>query len=88
MNLKELVKDWLVAHGYDGLYNNYDELCNNHSGGCRINDLFPCGGLNDCQPAYYRRISRKDFFTDEDWDAYPDKEEMIYSPLRKEIDTH
>lgn len=34
MTIKEIVKEWLTTHGYDGLYH---DRC-----GCRINDLMPC----------------------------------------------
>lgn len=35
MLIKEIVKEWLNQHDYDGLFNDY---C-----GCEISDLMPCG---------------------------------------------
>jgi len=34
--VREIVRDWLVEHGYDGLY---DSEC-----GCGVCDLMPCDG--------------------------------------------
>lgn len=45
MNVKQILSEWLTAHGYDGLAG--DEC------GCRIDDLVPCDGNPlDCTPAY------------------------------------
>ena len=42
MNVKEIVKRWLIENKYDGLYN---DGC-----GCEIDDLSPCGEMCDsCQ---------------------------------------
>ena len=47
MNVKEIVKDYLVKNGYGGLYNK-SECC------CSINRLMDCGveELVKCRPAY------------------------------------
>jgi hypothetical protein len=43
MNCKEIIKTYLVQHGYDGLY---AEDC-----GCFLSDLFPCGEcFENCRP--------------------------------------
>lgn len=47
VNLYEIVKNYLIAHGYDGLYNTYLDC------GCEIDDLFPCDSCEgECQPGY------------------------------------
>lgn len=47
MNVREIVEQYLKAHGYDGLY--YSEV----SCGCRIGDLQPCDGpCQDCIAGY------------------------------------
>ena len=37
---------WLVAHGYDGLWN-ADGQC-----ACEADDLYPCGERGACRPGY------------------------------------
>ena len=37
MNIQEIVREWLQAHGYDGLVDEYYECA------CDIADLMPCG---------------------------------------------
>lgn len=45
---KDMVRDWLTAHGYDGLYDG-DEC------GCSVDDLAPCEQMGqDCVAA--RRV--------------------------------
>jgi len=45
MTVKEIVKEYLIKNGYDGLY---DREC-----GCRIDDLMPCvEGFEGCQAGY------------------------------------
>ena len=55
MTVQEIVKDWLVAHGYDGLAS--DEC------GCGVDGkygLMPCEECFDtCKPAY-KRIATED----------------------------
>ena len=36
MDIEEIVKEWLKANGYDGLYNSELEC------GCQLGDLMPC----------------------------------------------
>ena len=45
--LREIVKEWLKANGYDGLAG---DCC-----GCFINDLFPCDNPNENCVAGYSR---------------------------------
>lgn len=45
--ISDIVEDWLIAHGYDGLVNS-DYAC-----GCLLGDTAPCGdGCADCAAAY------------------------------------
>jgi hypothetical protein len=51
MTLLDILREGLVAHGFDGLYN-VDGEC-----ACKLNDLCPCnsydGGLSEeCSPGY------------------------------------
>ena len=50
----EIVKDYLEAHGYDGLCR---EEC-----GCRVDHLFPCcgDGTDVCKPGYLHRLPCND----------------------------
>ena len=45
MTVKEIVKNYLIANGFDGLYG--DEC------GCETSDLVPCGGpCDECMAGY------------------------------------
>lgn len=48
MNVKEILKDYLVKNGFDGLCHDWMEC------GCEINDLCPCleNDISSCEPAY------------------------------------
>lgn len=48
-NCKDIVKKYLIDHGYDGLYHPDPELeC-----GCCLSDLAPCNNLSEkCKPGY------------------------------------
>ena len=47
MNVREILKDWLVEHKYDGLVH-CDTEC-----GCGLDDFIPCDGpCDECEPAY------------------------------------
>jgi len=48
MDVKNIIQEWLQAHGYDC-------LCNDECG-CGIEDLFPCDnpGCIDCIPGHRR----------------------------------
>ena len=59
MNVREILKQWLIDNDYDGLQHESD--C-----GCQVSDLVPCGGdCSDCTPGY-KRIGR----TNEECDWY------------------
>lgn len=42
MNVKKIVKAWLIENGYDGLYGGECE--------CSLDDLMPC--FDDCEAGY------------------------------------
>ncbi len=46
--VKGIVKDWLIAHGYDGLYSENGQC------GCDLDDLMVCdaAGIDLCKPGY------------------------------------
>lgn len=52
MTVKEILKEWLKANGYDGLaYTDGHEPC-----GCGLDDLVPCGDvLMDCEAGHRLR---------------------------------
>lgn len=60
MNIRDIVREYLVTHGYDGLTGDADwDSC-----GCGVDDLMPCGDPNSrCQPA--RKVT---------WDTCPWRE--------------
>jgi hypothetical protein len=45
-NVSDIVRRWLQANGYDGLFSEWE--C-----GCKLDDLMPCGDLySDCEAGY------------------------------------
>jgi hypothetical protein len=47
MTVREIVTQWLIDHGYDGLWNEAGECA------CDLSDLIPCGGpCDECQAGY------------------------------------
>ncbi len=54
MTVREIAKDWLTQHGYDGLYADTD--C-----GCLLDDLMSCEGEGcfDCLAGYRISLSPK-----------------------------
>ncbi len=43
MTVRDMVKDWLVCNGYDGLWCDMgSDAC-----GCGLEDLFPCGEVSE-----------------------------------------
>jgi len=47
MTVKEIVRDYLTANGYDGLWSDSGRC------GCEVDDLFPClDSWGNCQPGY------------------------------------
>lgn len=52
---KEIIKDYLIANGYDGL------VCIEGECGCELDDFNACGeDLCGCQPSYVWRNACKD----------------------------
>ena len=48
MTVEDIIKQWLKANGYDGLFTIEVDGC-----GCCIDDLAPCGESPlDCMPAH------------------------------------
>jgi hypothetical protein len=64
MTIKDIVKEWLDKHGYDGLYT---IEC-----GCFLDDLMPCDTPDRCKPG----VRRKGEFPYEDelWIGPPKEE--------------
>lgn len=60
MNVCEIVKSYLVEHGYDGLASDAFGC------GCGLNDLFPCydGHDSECQPAKMRVLGSDEYVGD------------------------
>lgn len=53
LNVIEIVRNYLTAHGYNGLY------CTIEPCGCSRDDLAPCGQLTrHCRPAYRQHCER------------------------------
>ena len=46
MDVRDIVKEYLIANGYDGLYDPLGDC------GCIIDDLFPCDVSGMCCPGY------------------------------------
>lgn len=47
MKVWEILRDYLICHGFTGLVNDTREC------GCEVTDLGPCGeGFLDCEPGY------------------------------------
>ena len=48
MNVREIIEEYLKAHGFDGLYNNNGQCA------CEIGDLSPCyeNSEMECEPGY------------------------------------
>jgi len=49
----DIVREWLLLHGFDGLYNGEDDC------GCRLDNMCPCGIEipNDCRAGYSRPLA-------------------------------
>jgi hypothetical protein len=71
MTAKDIIRDYLKEHGFDGLCCTHCDPC-----GCGLDDLAPCGndGILDCEPAYKRPCKGEeggDCFTTERPKAQP-----------------
>ena len=53
MQVIDIVKEWLIAHEYDGLGNEELEC------GCTLEDFMPCmgEGCENCEPGYVRKAN-------------------------------
>ena len=72
MNVREIIKTYLVEHGYDGLY---AEEC-----GCALDDLIPCGDYaGDCQPGYKVRCDCEEH---NGWHVGPERDSDLWVKLR------
>jgi hypothetical protein len=51
INVKEIIKNYLKEHGYDGLWSDQGDYC-----GCQVDDLCPCDepNLYGCVAAHMR----------------------------------
>ena len=68
MKVIEIVREHLMANGFDGLVQT-DSEC-----GCGLEDLQPCGEcFADCQPAYRGASTDQSYGADE-WAMYATKE--------------
>jgi hypothetical protein len=72
MDVKQIVSDYLKAHGFDGLSRDACDPC-----GCGIDDLFPCDSCPDeCNPGY-RRTATQDDIDNHSYDG--DVGDVIYT---------
>ena len=57
--VEEIVRDWLIEHGFDGLFDG--KGC-----GCHVDDLMPCRepGSVICRAGYLQEVS------DPEWEGY------------------
>jgi hypothetical protein len=67
VNVKDIVKAYLKANGYDGL------LSDRYECGCALDDLMECDqeGIKACEPAYKGPCTCGEGC---DWDMYASKE--------------
>ena len=50
MTVRDIVEEWLIENGYDGLW--HDDC------GCGLDDFMPCNGercVAECEPGYKRK---------------------------------
>jgi len=74
MTIRDIVKDWLISHGYDGLC---DFEC-----GCGVDDLMPCDEPSlSCVPAY--RATRSNCAPS--YHRSDDSLDIIYVPAKERI---
>ena len=81
MNVHEIVREWLCAHGYHGLCH-IDAEC-----GCELSDLAPCGEMGkDCQPGYKRPPTEEQRADGAEWAIWSEKPESAeLASLRMEL---
>ena len=69
-DVNNMIKEYLIKNGYDGLYNG-DWGC-----GCTINDLAPCGdNIINCNAGY--KLSKEDAKEMGDYDTFIYSEKQL-----------
>ena len=54
--VEEIVKEYLEENGFDGLYNSNADCA------CKLDDLYPCGGIcTECTAGYLQQLEGDDF---------------------------
>jgi len=76
MTVKEIIKQYLIDNGFDGLCS---EDC-----GCGVNDLICCNRefIEDCQPAYERTLTEQDDYENYDCEIG----DTIYTTIKPTAD--
>lgn len=68
MNVEQIVREYLVANGYDGLANDNGEC------GCDLEDLMPCGYQDAfCEVGHKVEVSPEESEYGEKWVIKPGK---------------
>jgi hypothetical protein len=55
MNCEEIIEEYLIRNGFDGLFNEAGQCA------CKLNDLFPClDCFDECEPGYLHAAQHDD----------------------------
>ncbi len=74
MNVKEIIRQYLVEHRFTGLRSDFSdwEAC-----GCELDDLMPCeNGVDRCEPGY---VVKREEFRDDDPEEWKDGSYVVMS---------